>query len=240
MLVGFGATRVESQDLDCADFASQQDAQVVFDADPSDPNDLDADNDGVPCGYVSSGGALYDLGEGADIPAVDQSAAVTQIGNEVIIYAIDEAGTLIPGACFVISALTDLPVGSASLCDNDPARNSPLAVGPYDEDDAAGITTLGTGSFAITVTITTIPPGYELAPETSVAYTFGSERPVEITFVLSPIGANPVPPSADDVVAPTVAAPAPTAPLDTAQEREGRPVAIYVGSCDDLGRVETE
>ncbi|MEU7720993.1 excalibur calcium-binding protein [Streptomyces tibetensis] len=40
------------QDLDCRDFAFQEDAQAVFDADPSDPNRLDEDqgpDDGVAC-----------------------------------------------------------------------------------------------------------------------------------------------------------------------------------------------
>jgi hypothetical protein len=36
-------------DLDCADFATQDEAQAVLDRDPSDPNRLDADNDGIPC-----------------------------------------------------------------------------------------------------------------------------------------------------------------------------------------------
>ena len=36
-------------DLDCADFASQAEAQTVLDADPTDPNGLDADNDGIAC-----------------------------------------------------------------------------------------------------------------------------------------------------------------------------------------------
>ncbi len=36
-------------DLDCADFASQAEAQATFNADPSDPNGLDADNDGIAC-----------------------------------------------------------------------------------------------------------------------------------------------------------------------------------------------
>lgn len=36
-------------DLDCADFASREEAQAVLDADPSDPNSLDADGDGLAC-----------------------------------------------------------------------------------------------------------------------------------------------------------------------------------------------
>jgi hypothetical protein len=37
------------QDRDCTDFASQEDAQKVYDDDPSDPHRLDPDRDGVAC-----------------------------------------------------------------------------------------------------------------------------------------------------------------------------------------------
>lgn len=43
------AAAQESGDLDCADFATQAEAQAEFDADPSDPNGLDADSDGIAC-----------------------------------------------------------------------------------------------------------------------------------------------------------------------------------------------
>lgn len=36
-------------DLDCLDFASREEAQAVLEADPSDPNALDADGDGLAC-----------------------------------------------------------------------------------------------------------------------------------------------------------------------------------------------
>lgn len=36
-------------DLDCEDFATQEEAQAEFDLDPSDPNNLDADNDDMAC-----------------------------------------------------------------------------------------------------------------------------------------------------------------------------------------------
>jgi hypothetical protein len=36
-------------DRDCADFASQADAQAALDAEPSDPDNLDADDDGIAC-----------------------------------------------------------------------------------------------------------------------------------------------------------------------------------------------
>ena len=36
-------------DLDCEDFATQEEAQAVYNQDPSDPNNLDQDNDGLAC-----------------------------------------------------------------------------------------------------------------------------------------------------------------------------------------------
>ncbi len=47
-------------DLDCADFASQAEAQAVLDADPTDPNGLDADNDGIACETLAGGGTMED------------------------------------------------------------------------------------------------------------------------------------------------------------------------------------
>lgn len=38
-----------AKDRDCADFATQADAQAALDADPSDPENLDADDDGIAC-----------------------------------------------------------------------------------------------------------------------------------------------------------------------------------------------
>jgi hypothetical protein len=50
LLVGVLASPAFAQaDLDCADFTNQEEAQAVFDQDPSDPNNLDADNDGIAC-----------------------------------------------------------------------------------------------------------------------------------------------------------------------------------------------
>jgi len=51
------AAAQESADLDCDDFATQADAQTELDADPSDPNGLDADSDGIACEENAGGGA---------------------------------------------------------------------------------------------------------------------------------------------------------------------------------------
>ena len=37
---------LSAQELDCSDFLTRDEAQAVYDADPSDPNRLDADGDG--------------------------------------------------------------------------------------------------------------------------------------------------------------------------------------------------
>jgi hypothetical protein len=41
--------QADAADLDCSDFSTQAQAQAVFNSDPSDPNGLDAEGDGIPC-----------------------------------------------------------------------------------------------------------------------------------------------------------------------------------------------
>ena len=52
---GTGNGGATTDDLDCADFDNQEQAQLNLDANPSDPNGLDADNDGIACETLSSG-----------------------------------------------------------------------------------------------------------------------------------------------------------------------------------------
>ncbi|MEV1293611.1 excalibur calcium-binding domain-containing protein [Pseudonocardia sp. NPDC049635] len=52
-----------AQDRDCADFASQADAQAALL--PGDPDRLDADNDGVACESYDYGAASTTTGEAA-------------------------------------------------------------------------------------------------------------------------------------------------------------------------------
>jgi micrococcal nuclease len=44
-----GAAESGTENLDCADFETQEEAQEIFDEDPSDPHYLDGDGDGVAC-----------------------------------------------------------------------------------------------------------------------------------------------------------------------------------------------
>ncbi|MEQ8926073.1 MAG: excalibur calcium-binding domain-containing protein [Fulvivirga sp.] len=48
-------------DTNCADYATQEEAQAALLADPECRGDLDADNDGIACEHLSSGG-----GSGSD------------------------------------------------------------------------------------------------------------------------------------------------------------------------------
>ena len=43
-----------TDDLDCEDFSTQQEAQAVLDADPGDPNNLDPNLDGIACALLPS------------------------------------------------------------------------------------------------------------------------------------------------------------------------------------------
>jgi hypothetical protein len=55
--IGFTALPSSAQqqgDLDCEDFQTQEEAQAVLDQDPSDPNNLDPNGDGIACGLLPS------------------------------------------------------------------------------------------------------------------------------------------------------------------------------------------
>jgi len=47
--MGVAARPSVAQDLQCSDLASQSDAQTILDSDPSGPNHLDPDGDGIAC-----------------------------------------------------------------------------------------------------------------------------------------------------------------------------------------------
>jgi hypothetical protein len=95
-----------AQDLDCRNFATQAEAQAVLDQDPSDPNGLDRDNDGIACeslpGSSSSSGSA---GQGTSaLPAggVDAGAggmASPAGDNRVAAMWVATAGA---GAAFVV------------------------------------------------------------------------------------------------------------------------------------------
>jgi hypothetical protein len=60
-------------DLDCEDFQTQEEAQAVYDQDPSDPNNLDPNKDGIACALLPSAN-----GDAAPVAEAQQSNGDTQ------------------------------------------------------------------------------------------------------------------------------------------------------------------
>ena len=87
---GYVPPAVASNDLNCIDFADTSDAQAVLIADPSDPNNLDGDNDGQACDRGVSGVAYTGYPVGG-IAAGDGSDSGPNAG-QVIFLAIAAIG----------------------------------------------------------------------------------------------------------------------------------------------------
>ena len=63
-----GVAAAQQGDYDCSDFATQQAAQAFFDANRSDPYDLDRDNDNRACEWLPSGNYEDGVGPGNHNP----------------------------------------------------------------------------------------------------------------------------------------------------------------------------
>jgi hypothetical protein len=100
---------------DCADFASQADAQAALEADPTDPEMLDADHDGLACedhAYTPTGGTGGSSGE--QIPTAPVGGVATGDGST--------AGTdVLP---FVVGGLGLAAAGGAAFAARRTARGS--------------------------------------------------------------------------------------------------------------------
>lgn len=74
-LLALAAPALARTDLNCDDFDSQAEAQAVFDSDPSDPNRLDADDDGQACEEYTDYASTSDSGASAraDIAAPERA-----------------------------------------------------------------------------------------------------------------------------------------------------------------------
>jgi hypothetical protein len=101
---GFIATSASAQDVDCPQLTYQE-AQDILAQDPSDPNRLDADNDGEACeGNTSDGG-------GADNGATDSAAS----GDDGDTTALPDTGTG-PASASSSDALIAMLVATGMLC----------------------------------------------------------------------------------------------------------------------------
>src|SRR5215212_7121941 len=66
----------QADQYDCASFGSQESAQVQLDSDPSDPNNLDSDGNGIACDiypYGTSGSAPPDAPSASASPSSNSS-----------------------------------------------------------------------------------------------------------------------------------------------------------------------
>ena len=72
------AALAQGADTDCADYASQAAAQAALRADPSDPNGLDGDGDGIACESLPAAGATAQ--GGAAVPgALPRTGSATPL-----------------------------------------------------------------------------------------------------------------------------------------------------------------
>jgi hypothetical protein len=76
----------QQQDLNCADFSSREEAQAELESDPSDPNNLDADDDGQACEDFDYGGGATSGGGGdnmvtTDVFALEPVLALLPVGH---------------------------------------------------------------------------------------------------------------------------------------------------------------
>lgn len=122
MSLVFAPMAMAQDDLDCIDFATEAEAQAVFDADPSDPNGLDGDGDGLACedsGLPAGGAVAEDEPDDDQYRVDDDQYGVDDDQYETEIPATDpttvsptaEAGTsALPDTGGISPALTLVPL----------------------------------------------------------------------------------------------------------------------------------
>lgn len=71
----------QGDDLDCEDFQTQEEAQAVLDNDPTDPNNLDPNQDGIACALLPSAKDLA-AASADDAAAAKESDTSTQTPEE--------------------------------------------------------------------------------------------------------------------------------------------------------------
>src|SRR5215207_4421067 len=66
MLIFAAPSFAQEDQYDCASFGSQESAQAELERDPSDPSNLDADDDGIACEELAGGSEAQQGGGNAD------------------------------------------------------------------------------------------------------------------------------------------------------------------------------
>ncbi len=121
LALAFAPMAAAQDDLNCEDFATEAEAQATLDADPSDPNNLDGDDDGFACedfGLPSGGGGdgnedvdedQYDPAEGQYPPSGAQyeedPATASPVADLPDTGGLSPALTIVPLALLLGSGL---------------------------------------------------------------------------------------------------------------------------------------
>ena len=101
----------DGADLDCVDFATQAEAQATYDADPSDPNGLDADGDRVACEELTGvDDSSISASPGADDDASPTASPESDDEGSATASASASAESELPETGGVSPALTLVPL----------------------------------------------------------------------------------------------------------------------------------
>ena len=114
---GAGGGGTGAGDLDCADFATQAAAQRELERDPADPNNLDADDDGVACEELANGDGGASLGGADDAQYRTDGKKVTVIVETIPHKKIlvDTGGASLPTIGGILVALGLVSLGIVLL-----------------------------------------------------------------------------------------------------------------------------
>src|SRR5688500_16476224 len=116
--LSFGLSGTASAaDLNCSDFATQAEAQVVLTADPADPNNLDQDNDGIACEGLA-GGAAEDGTVTGSVQVAARPAGSVAAGDGT--SSTDDAGAL----PYALGGLAIVAAGGAAVAARRSSRAS--------------------------------------------------------------------------------------------------------------------
>ena len=145
----------EEQDLNCDDFDFREDAQAVYDADPSDPHELDGnDNDGRACeGRPTRGPTTGKVPEPAQEPVTDPAP------NQQVITAPAPAGSQATSQQNRACANYDAWEWAQSVFESDPRKYD--ALDP--DNDGEACPELPRGGFAPAFWLEEIPDDVEEA-----------------------------------------------------------------------------
>lgn len=89
-LVGAGGAALAGPEYDCDELDTQEEAQAILDQTVGDPHRLDADDDGIACESLPSGGVPtggVDAGLGGNAPDSDAPSWLLVGGGSLLIAA---------------------------------------------------------------------------------------------------------------------------------------------------------